>query len=63
MKEFLFLCFGAFLGVLTSAIMVSSSRADEDARQMLERERQEAAKKEAHKEAKRRKKELEDARN
>ena len=55
MKEFLFLCFGTFLGVLTSAIMVSSSRADEDARQMLERERQ--------KEARRRKEELEDARN
>lgn len=63
MKEFLFLCFGAFLGVLTSAIMVSSSRADEDAHQMLERERQEQAKKEVRKEARRRKKELEDARD
>lgn len=63
MKEFLFLCFGSFLGVLTSAIMVSSSRADEYARQMLERERQEQAKKEVCKEARRRKKELEDARN
>lgn len=63
MRELLFLFLGVFLGVLTTALMVSSAKSDEDAHQMLEKERQEQEKKEARKKERERKKELENARD